>query len=332
MSDLDLAISVVVPAYNEEESLPELAAWIDRVMAAHQFGYELIIVDDGSTDGSWEVVGHLASQNPAIKGIRFNRNYGKSAALDTGFRAASGRVVITMDADLQDSPDEVPELYRLITEEKYDLVSGWKKKRYDPLSKTIPTKLYNAMTRWLSGIRLHDFNCGLKAYRLAVVKHLEVYGEMHRYLPVIAKWQGYRRIGEKVVEHRPRKYGVTKFGWERFVNGPLDLLSIIFVSRFRKRPMHFFGTMGLLCLLLGGGIALFMVIEKFIKSQPGMPPPRDVVDQPLFFLALTAAIIGSQMFLTGFLAELTSLNSPQRNDYVVSERIGLAPETQPGQK
>jgi glycosyltransferase involved in cell wall biosynthesis len=322
MSDNKVAISVVVPAYNEEESLPELYEWIDRVMQAHGFGYELLLIDDGSTDHSWEVIGQLSAQNPAVKGIRFNRNYGKSAALDTGFRAASGQVVITMDADLQDSPDEIPELYRMITEGKLDLVSGWKKKRYDPLSKTIPTKLYNAMTRWLSGIPLHDFNCGLKAYRAAVVKHMEVYGEMHRYLPVIAKWQGYKKIGEKVVEHRARKYGVTKFGWERFINGPLDLLSIIFVSRFRKRPMHFFGTLGLLSFLTGGGIALYIVLNKFVKSQMGLPV-RDAVDQPLFFLALAVLIIGSQLFLTGFLAELTSLNSPQRNDYVVSERINL---------
>lgn len=322
MSDNKVAISVVVPAYNEEESLPELYEWIDRVMQAHGFDYELLLIDDGSTDLSWEVIGQLSAQNPAVKGIRFNRNYGKSAALDTGFRAASGQVVITMDADLQDSPDEIPELYRMITEGKLDLVSGWKKKRYDPLSKTIPTKLYNAMTRWLSGIPLHDFNCGLKGYRAAVVKHMEVYGEMHRYLPVIAKWQGYKKIGEKVVEHRARKYGVTKFGWERFINGPLDLLSIIFVSRFRKRPMHFFGTLGLLSFLTGGGIALYIVLNKFIKSQMGLPV-RDAVDQPLFFLALAVLIIGSQLFLTGFLAELTSLNSPQRNDYVVSERINL---------
>jgi glycosyltransferase involved in cell wall biosynthesis len=316
-------ISVVIPAYNEAESLPELLAWIDRVMAAHGYTHETLVVDDGSTDDTWATLTRLAEAHPCLRAIRFQRNYGKSAALDTGFKATRGRVVITMDADLQDSPDEIPGLYHLIANEKYDLISGWKKKRYDPLTKTIPTKLFNSVTTWFSGIKLHDFNCGLKAYRQAVVKNIEVYGEMHRYIPVIAKWQGYRKIGEKVVEHRPRKYGVTKFGLERFVNGLLDLLSITFVSRFRKRPMHFFGSMGLGCLLLGGGIALYLVVEKFIKSQPGMPPPRDVVDQPLFFLALTAAIIGSQMFLTGFLAELTSLNSPHRNDYTVAERLGF---------
>ncbi|MCU0450389.1 MAG: glycosyltransferase family 2 protein [Bernardetiaceae bacterium] len=316
-------ISVVIPAYNEAESLPELLAWIDRVMAAHGFAHETLVVDDGSTDDTWATLTRLAEVHPSLRAIRFQRNYGKSAALDTGFKATRGRVVITMDADLQDSPDEIPDLYHLIANERYDLISGWKKKRFDPLSKTIPTKLFNLVTTWFSGIKLHDFNCGLKAYRQAVVKNIEVYGEMHRYIPVIAKWQGYRKIGEKVVEHRPRKYGVTKFGLERFVNGLLDLLSITFVSRFRKRPMHFFGSMGLLCLLVGGGIAFYLVVEKFIKSQPGMPPPRDVVDQPLFFLALTAAIIGSQMFLTGFLAELTSLNSPHRNDYTVAERLGF---------
>ncbi|MCS7019591.1 MAG: glycosyltransferase family 2 protein [Cytophagales bacterium] len=312
-------ISVVIPAYNEEESLPELCAWIERVMQEHRFGYEVIIVNDGSTDRTWEVIKQIGEHNPVVKGICFRRNYGKSAALHVGFRAAQGNVVITMDADMQDSPDEIPALYKMIVEEKFDMVSGWKKKRYDPLSKTIPTKLFNAVTRKVSGIYLHDFNCGLKAYKQEVVKSIEVYGEMHRYIPLLAKWAGFKKIGEKVVEHRPRKYGVTKFGIERFVYGFLDLMSIVFVGKFRKRPMHFFGTIGLLVFLLGGGIAFFLVLEKFIKSQPGMPPPRDVVDQPLFFLALTAAIIGTQLFLAGFLAEMISLAAPNRNDYHIAE-------------
>ncbi len=313
-------ISVVIPAYNEDESLPELCAWIDRVMQANRFAYEVIIIDDGSTDRTWEVIKQIGEGNTAVRGISFRRNYGKSAALHVGFRAARGEVVITMDADMQDSPDEIPALYEMIVKDKFDMVSGWKKKRYDPLSKTIPTKLFNAATRKVSGIYLHDFNCGLKAYRQAVVKNIEVYGEMHRYIPLLAKWVGFKKIGEKVVEHRPRKYGVTKFGLERFIYGFLDLMSIVFVGKFRKRPMHFFGTIGLLVFLLGGGIAFFLTLEKFIKSQPGMPPPRDVVDQPLFFLALTAAIIGTQLFLAGFLAEMISLASPNRNDYVIAER------------
>lgn len=320
MNTNKLDISVVIPAYNEDESLPELCAWIDRVMQANRFAYEVIIVDDGSTDRTWEVIKHIGEQNSHVRGISFRRNYGKSAALHVGFRAAQGNVVITMDADMQDSPDEIPELYDMIVKDKFDMVSGWKKKRYDPLSKTIPTKLFNAATRQVSGIYLHDFNCGLKAYRQAVVKNIEVYGEMHRYIPLLAKWAGFKKIGEKVVEHRPRKYGVTKFGLERFIYGFLDLMSIVFMGKFRKRPMHFFGTIGLLVFLLGGGIAFFLTVEKFIKSQPGMPPPRDVVDQPLFFLALTAAIIGTQLFLAGFLAEMISLASPNRNDYVIAER------------
>jgi glycosyltransferase involved in cell wall biosynthesis len=323
MSVNKIDISVVIPAYNEDESLPELCEWIHRVMQENHFSYEVIIIDDGSTDRTWEVIETLGRQNTTIKGIRFRRNYGKSAALNTGFRAAVGNVVITMDADMQDSPDEIPGLYDMIVKERFDMVSGWKKKRYDPLSKTIPTKLFNAATRQVSGIYLHDFNCGLKAYKQAVVKNIEVYGEMHRYIPLLAKWAGFKKIGEKVVEHRPRKYGVTKFGLERFIYGFLDLMSIVFVGKFRKRPMHFFGTIGLLVFLLGGGIAFFLVLEKFVKSQPGMPPPRDVVDQPLFFLALTAAIIGTQLFLAGFLAEMVSLASPNRNDYIIAERFNF---------
>ncbi|AYA35780.1 glycosyltransferase [Hymenobacter oligotrophus] len=315
-------LSIVIPLLNEEESLPELTSWIGRVLQAHGLSYEVILIDDGSTDNSWEVIEELAAADVHIRGIRFNRNYGKSAALDTGFRAAEGRVVCTMDADLQDSPEELPELYRLITEERYDLISGWKKKRFDPLSKTIPTKLFNGVTRWISGIQLHDFNCGLKAYDSRVVKSIEVYGEMHRYIPVIAKWAGFRRIGEKAVHHQERKYGTTKFGLERFVYGFLDLMSITFVSRFRRRPMHFFGSMGVLSFFLGAIITLWLVGEKVWLAAHNLRA-RDVTDQPLFFLALVAVIVGVQLFLTGFLAELTSLNGRRKNQYLVRETLNL---------
>ncbi len=315
-------ISVVVPLYNEEESLPELATWIEKVMNEHKFTYEVLMVNDGSTDRSWEVIQEIHQKNECIKGISFLRNYGKSAALQTGFQAANGNVVITMDADLQDSPDEIPELYRLIAHEKFDLISGWKKKRHDPLSKTLPTKLFNAVTRRMSGIQLHDFNCGLKAYRYEVVKTIEVYGEMHRYIPVIAKWQGFRKIGEEVVEHRARKYGTTKFGLERFVNGFLDLLTISFVTRFRKKPMHFFGALGTLSFMVGFLITVWLLVEKQYKIWKGLPW-RDIVDQPLFFLALVALILGTQLFLAGFIAELVSLNAPHRNDYHINHTIGF---------
>ncbi len=314
------AISVVIPLLNEAESLPELTAWIARVMTEHHFTYEVLLLDDGSTDDSWDVILRLAEANRNLRGIRFNRNYGKSAALHVGFKESRGRVVITMDADLQDSPDEIPELYRLITEEKYDLVSGWKEKRFDPLSKTIPTKLFNAATRWLSGIQLHDFNCGLKAYDRRVVKSIEVYGEMHRYIPVIAKWNGFRRIGEKVVQHQERKYGTTKFGLERFVYGFLDLASITFVSRFRRRPMHFFGSMGSISFGIGFFIAAWLLIEKIWLSLHN-EKARPVTDQPLFFLALVAIVLGTQLFLAGFLAEMVSLNGAKRNDYLIREVI-----------
>ena len=310
----------MIPLLNEAESLPELTQWIQRVLTAQGLSYEVILIDDGSTDDSWEVIEALAQTDAALRGIRFNRNYGKSAALDTGFKATRGRVVCTMDADLQDSPEELPELYRLITEEQYDLISGWKKKRYDPLSKTIPTKLFNGVTRWISGIQLHDFNCGLKAYSHRVVKSIEVYGEMHRYIPVIAKWAGFRRIGEKVVQHQERKYGVTKFGLERFVYGFLDLLSITFVSRFRRRPMHFFGTMGVLAFLIGTVIALWLTGEKFWLSMHNLRA-RSVTDQPLFFFALTAVNIGVMLFLVGFLAEMVQLNG--HREYLVRERLNL---------
>ena len=313
-------VSIVIPLLNEAESLPELTQWIARVLNAHGLSYEVLLIDDGSTDDSWDVIQALSGEDAALRGIRFNRNYGKSAALNVGFEAARGRVVCTMDADLQDSPEELPELYRMIVEEKYDLVSGWKQKRYDPISKTIPTKLFNGATRWLSGIQLHDFNCGLKSYDQRVVKSIEVYGEMHRYIPVIAKWNGFRKIGEKVVQHQERKYGVTKFGLERFVYGFLDLARITFVSRFRRRPMHFFGTLGTLSFFVGMLLTLWLTGEKVWLSWHNLRA-RSVTEQPLFFLALEAVIIGVMLFLAGFLAEMVQLNGPRRNDYLVRERI-----------
>lgn len=315
-------ISIVIPLLNEEESLTELTSWISRVMDSHGFSYEVIMVDDGSTDNSWHLIETLHHQHPEIKGIRFNRNFGKSAALNTGFKAASGRVVITMDADLQDSPDEIPELYRLITDEGYDMVSGWKKVRHDPAGKTLPSKLFNAVTRGISGIPLHDFNCGLKAYRGEMVHHIQVYGEMHRYIPVIAKWNGYTRIGEKVVEHYPRKYGRTKFGMKRFMTGFLDLLSVTFVSKFRQKPMHLFGTLGTLSFLAGLIITLWVIGVKVYNIYHNLQA-RDVTEQPLFFLALVALIIGVQLFLTGFLAEMMAMRSQSNKEYLVRNRIGL---------
>ena len=310
-------VSIVVPLYNEEESLPELCAWIERVVNENELSYEVILIDDGSTDESWAKVEELSLTNPNIKGIRFRRNYGKSAALNEGFKAAKGEVVITMDADLQDSPDEIPGLRNMIINEKYDLVSGWKKKRFDPITKTIPTKFFNSVTSWSSGIKLHDFNCGLKAYRKKVIKSIEVYGEMHRYIPVIAKWAGFRKIGEKVVEHRARKYGTTKFGWERFINGFLDLTTITFVSKFGKRPMHFFGLFGTLCFLIGLGMSIYLIISKFISVEFGL------TNKPGFYIALTAMIIGMQLFLAGFLAELIARNSSERNSYLIEKKIGM---------
>lgn len=314
-------ISVVIPLLNEEESLPELSKWIHQVMMDNNFTYELIMIDDGSTDASWKVVEQLSFQNKNIRAIKFRRNYGKSAALNVGFEAAKGDVVITMDADLQDSPNEIPDLYKMITIDGYDLVSGWKKKRYDPLTKTIPTKLFNWVTRKSSGINnLHDFNCGLKAYKKDVVKNIEVYGEMHRYIPVIAKWAGFTKITEKVVEHQERKYGKSKFGLERFLNGFLDLLSISFVSKFEKRPMHFFGLWGTVAFLLGGTVSMILLVEKVYKSINAIPT-RDVTDKPLFYLALVAMIIGTQLFLAGFLGELISRNSHDRNNYQIEKRV-----------
>ncbi len=314
-------ISVVIPLFNEEESLPELCEWIERVMLSNNFTYEIIMVDDGSKDNSWNVIEQLATKNANVRGIKFRRNYGKSAALNEGFAITKGEVVITMDADLQDSPDEIPELYKLIKEDGFDLISGWKAKRYDPLSKTIPTKLFNWATRKASGINnLHDFNCGLKAYKSQVVKNIEVYGEMHRYIPVIAKWAGFTKIGEKPVQHQERKYGKTKFGLERFINGFLDLASITFVSKFGKRPMHFFGLWGTLCFLFGGLVSFYLIIEKVYKSHY-LIPTRDVTDKPLFYIALVAMVIGSQLFLAGFLGELISRSSSDRNRYQIETKI-----------
>lgn len=314
-------ISVVVPLLNEADSLAELFVWIKRVMEANAFSYEVVFIDDGSTDNSWEVIQSLKNAHPnEVVGLRFQRNYGKSAALNTGFSIVKGKVVITMDADLQDSPDEIPELYRMVTEENLDLVSGWKKKRYDPLSKTIPTRLYNAVTRWVSGIRLNDFNCGLKAYRLDVVRNIEVYGEMHRYIPVIAKRAGFDRIGEKIVEHRARKYGSSKFGLERFLNGFLDLLTITFISRFGRKPMHFFGTLGTLVFILGFGLFAWIGGQKLYALAQSLPA-RNIAEMSGFYIALTAMIIGTQLFLAGFVAELVARTGSERNAYGISEEL-----------
>jgi glycosyltransferase involved in cell wall biosynthesis len=311
-------LSIVIPLYNEDESLPELTAWIEKVMLANNFSYEVILIDDGSTDNSWDVIEKLRTGNQNIKGIKFQRNYGKSAALNEGFKAAQGEVIITMDADMQDSPDEIPELRKMIVDDGFDMVSGWKKKRYDnTLTKNIPSKLFNAAARKSSGIKLHDFNCGLKSYRKKVVKSVEIYGEMHRYIPILAKWAGFRNIGEKVVEHRARKYGITKFGWERFVNGFLDLGSIMFVGKFGKRPMHFFGLWGTLFFLAGFLIFLYLTISKFFFDQTGM------TQRPLFFVAILVMIIGSQLFLAGFIGELIARNSVERNNYLIEEKAGL---------
>ena len=311
-------LSIVIPLYNEDESLTELTAWIERVMVANNYSYEVLFIDDGSTDNSWNVIEQLRSKNENIKGIKFQRNYGKSAALNEGFKAAQGDVVITMDADMQDSPDEIPELRKMVIEGGFDLVSGWKKKRYDnALTKNIPSKLFNAAARAMSGIKLHDFNCGLKAYRKKVVKSIEVYGEMHRYVPVLSKWAGLRIIGEKVVEHRARKYGVTKFGWSRFVNGFLDLLTIFFMGKFGKRPMHFFGLWGSVFFFLGFITFTYLTISKFIFDNSGL------TQRPLFFFALTIMIIGTQLFLAGFIGELISRSSADRNSYLIEEKIGL---------
>ncbi len=314
-------ISIVIPFFNEAESLPNLYNWIEKSLERYDFTYEIIFVDDGSTDNSWEQIEHIAKDDHKIKGIRFKRNYGKSAALFNGFQKVRGDVVITMDADLQDSPEEIPDMYNMIKEQDYDLISGWKKKRYDPISKRLPSKFFNFTARKVSGIPLHDFNCGLKAYKKEVVKSIEVYGEMHRYIPVLAKHLGFNQIGEKVVQHQKRKFGKTKFGLERFINGFLDLLTLSFVHRFSKKPMHLFGTLGTFIFILGGGMAVYILARKIYKIYHHLPM-RDVVDQPLFFIALIMVIIGVQLFLAGFLAELIARNSHERHYYQIEKTIG----------
>lgn len=310
-------VSLIIPLLNEEESLPELCEWIKRVVDNAGLTYEIILIDDGSTDQSWLVVNNLRSKDPHIKAIKFQRNYGKSAALNEGFRVSKGNVIITMDADLQDSPDEIPELHRMIMEDGFDIVSGWKKKRHDPLEKRIPSKFFNWVTAKISGIPLHDFNCGLKSYRQKVIKSIEVYGEMHRYIPLIAKWAGFRKVGEKVVEHRARKFGKSKFGFERYVNGFLDLATITFLGKFGKRPMQFFGLWGTICFLFGFFVFSYLTISKFFFDKTGL------TQRPLFFFAIMTMIIGTQLFLTGFVSELVTRNAPGRNHYLVEEKLGL---------
>jgi glycosyltransferase involved in cell wall biosynthesis len=313
-----MQVSVVIPLFNEDESLPELCSWITRVMDQEQLSYEVILIDDGSTDNSWEVITQISAANNAFKGIQFQRNYGKSAALNEGFKAAKGEVVITMDADMQDSPDEIPALRDMIIHGGFDLVSGWKKKRFDnTLTKNIPSKLFNAVARKSSGIQLNDFNCGLKAYKNKVVKSIEVYGEMHRYIPILAKGSGYKKIGEKVVEHRARKYGVTKFGWQRFVNGFLDLATILFLNKFGKRPMQFFGLLGTLFFVIGFVASIYLVLAKFASQD------FSLTNRPAFYIALTTMVIGMQLFLTGFVAELVARNATERNVYLIASKIGL---------
>jgi len=314
-----LDISVVVPLYNEDESLPELSKWISKVMDENSFTYEVLFIDDGSKDNSWQVIEELSSENSVFKGIKFQRNYGKSAALQKGFEAAQGTVVITMDADLQDSPEEIPELYRMITEDDFDVVSGWKKKRHDPITKTVPTKLYNWAARVITGIKLHDFNCGLKAYKLAVVKSIEVYGDMHRYIPPLAKYAGFNKIGEKVVQHQARKYGVTKFGLNRFVNGPLDLMTVAFMGKFGKKPMHFFGVLGMLMFFIGLSIFMYLgIVKLFIDGDAKL-----IADRTEFYLALTSMILGVQFFLAGFIGEMIGRNSSSRNVYLVEKELNI---------
>ena len=312
-------ISLVIPLFNEVESLPELHDWIVKVMTENNYSYEILFVDDGSKDGSWNVIESLNQQDANVKGIKFQRNYGKSAALQKGFEAVAGAVVVTMDADLQDSPEEIPEMYRMIMENDYDLVSGWKKKRYDPITKTLPTKLYNWAARRITGIYLHDFNCGLKAYKVAVVKSIEVYGDMHRYIPALAKYAGFSKIGEKVVQHQSRKYGTTKFGLNRFVNGPLDLLSVAFMGKFGKKPMHFFGAIGLVMFIVGFGFAFYLGIDKLFIEKTG----RLIADRTEFYIAIAAMIMGVQFFLAGFIAELIGRSSSQRNVYLVEKTIDV---------
>jgi glycosyltransferase involved in cell wall biosynthesis len=314
-------ISIIIPLYNEEDSLPELVAWIKRVVDQHQLGCEVIMVDDGSVDGSWGVVQQLATEyGGMVRGIRFQHNYGKSAALFCGFEMAQGKVVITMDADLQDSPDEIPELYRMVAVEGYDVASGWKKKRYDPIDKRLPSKLYNATVRFITGIKLHDFNCGLKAYKKKVVKSIEVFGDMHRYIPVLAKQAGFKKIGERVVQHRPRKYGESKFGWQRLVTGFLDLLSVVFLTKFGKKPMHFFGVLGTLMFLIGLAMAVYLGASKIYRLNHSLPATL-ITNSPYFFIGLTAMIIGTLLFMSGYLGELIARNAGDRNLYLIEEKV-----------
>jgi glycosyltransferase involved in cell wall biosynthesis len=312
-----LDLSIVIPFFNEEESLPELHSWIERVMIDHHFSYEIIFIDDGSKDNSWNVITELSKGNSNVRAIKFQRNYGKSAALQVGFQIAKGAVVITMDADLQDSPDEIPELRNMIINQDFDVVSGWKKKRHDPISKTIPTKLYNWAARRITGIHLHDFNCGLKAYKLTVVKSIELYGDMHRYVPALAKYAGFNEIGEKVVQHQARKYGVTKFGLNRFLNGPLDLMTVAFMGKFGKKPMHFFGALGMLMFVIGFGLLFYLGVDKLFIHKTA----RNIAQRSEFFIALSAMIMGVQFFLAGFLAELIGRNSATRNQYLIEKEI-----------
>lgn len=317
MIENELNVSIVIPLYNEEESLPELFSWIQKVLSEARLSYELILVDDGSTDKSWQVIQSLAAEHKEIKAIQFQRNYGKSAALQKGFEVVSGTVVLTMDADLQDSPEEIPALFAMITQEGFDVVSGWKKKRHDPLTKTIPTKLYNWAARRITGIHLHDFNCGIKAYRLAVVKSIELYGDMHRYIPALAKYAGFKNIGEKVVQHQARKFGYTKFGINRFLNGPLDLMTVAFLGKFGKKPMHFFGALGTLMFFIGALLALYLGIDKLFFHKSA----QLLASRTAFLLALVAMIIGVQFFMTGFIAEIMGRNSSSRNNYLIQQKI-----------
>jgi glycosyltransferase involved in cell wall biosynthesis len=314
---LNLDISIVIPLFNEVESLPDLHSWIKKVMDDNKYSYEILFIDDGSKDGSWNLIEELQQKNSEIHGVKFQRNYGKSAALQKGFELVKGRVVITMDADLQDSPEEIPGLFKMITEDDFDLVSGWKKKRYDPITKTIPTKLYNWAARKLTGIQLHDFNCGLKAYKFEVAKSIEIYGDMHRYIPPLAKYAGFSNIGEKIVQHQPRKFGTTKFGMNRFLNGPLDLLSVVFMGKFGKKPMHFFGAIGTFLFIIGFGFAFYLGIDKLFIDKTS----RLIAERAEFYISLVAMIIGSQFFLAGFLAELVGRNSSTRNQYLIEKTI-----------
>jgi glycosyltransferase involved in cell wall biosynthesis len=321
-NNLHMDLSIVIPVYNEEDSIQELTTWIERVCSVNRLSFEIIYIDDGSSDSSWDLISKLAGGKQTIKGLRFRRNYGKAAALHTGFNEAKGNVVITMDSDLQDSPDEIPELFKMIVDEGYDLVSGWKKRRHDPFIKRITSRFYNRTARLTSGIKLHDFNCGLKAYRLEVVKSIEIFGEMHRYIPILAKEAGFNKIGERVVQHKARKYGITKYGLDRFIKGYLDLLTIGFITRFGKSPMHLFGFLGTLMFAIGFVMAGYLGIRKLVFINQHLRAPL-VTESPFFFIALTVMIIGSFLFLTGFLGELINRNSPERNSYLIKDKVNI---------